>query len=248
MSGRRRSLYLCACAVLVLVIGVAAWNVAAILLEYRAGEQTYARISELSRLPAHSAPPEAQESAEALSARNFAALEEAIPDVVAWISIPGTNIDYPVVQGADNSYYLTHLATGEENSAGSIFLDYRAASDFSQPYSIIYGHNLRSGTMFTGLNQYKKQDFYEEHPLGVLETPGGDYEIAFFSGFVACKDHEVWDTDMATNDFSAWAERMVEQSWFRAARFPVETDRILTLSTCTYEFDNARFVLLGILR
>ena len=245
MSRQRQRIYFLICTVLLVVIGIAGWNVAKILLEYRAGEQTYAQIAEISRSGLGNDKPLPNDEA---GTRNFSALQEINPDVIAWISIPGTRIDYPVVQGTDNSYYLTHLVTGEWNSSGSIFLDFQAAPDFSNPYSIIYGHNMLNGSMFSDLMDYKRQDFYDAHTKGVLETPGGSWEIYFFSGFVADRDNDVWSTTLVENDFSSWVEQMTKQSCFQSNCIPLKVERILALSTCSYEYDNARFILLGVLQ
>lgn len=239
MSRKKHDIYLILCAVLLAVMVFSGWKVAAILVEYQKGKQTYQQIEELSSLP--------QNLEENRPARDFDALWTVNPDVVAWLSIPGTRINYPVVQGPDDQYYLRRMITGEWNIAGSIFLDAQCKADFSDPCSIIYGHNMRNGTMFSDLVQYKQQKFYEDHPTGLLETPDGVFEITFFSGFVADSDHSVWDLSRAKDDFSEWALEMARYSWFQSDLLPSEMDQILVLSTCSYEFDNARFVLVGIL-
>lgn len=93
---------------------------------------------------------------------DFDALKEINPDIVAWIRIPEV-LDYPVVQGEDNSYYLFHTFRGENNIAGSIFLDYRNSSDFTDGRSIIYGHNMKDGSMFHGLRKYQNVEFFQAH-------------------------------------------------------------------------------------
>ena len=116
---------------------------------------------------------------------DFAGLEEINEDCVAWIYIEDTAINYPVVQGSDNSYYLKHLIDGKWNSAGCIFLDSRVDSDISDRHSIIYGHHMKDGTMFSGLTKYKKQDYYEAHPAGLLITPEQTYRIEFFPAMLS---------------------------------------------------------------
>lgn len=245
MSRQRQRIYFLICAVLLAVIGVAGWNVASILLEYRAGEQTYAQIAKISRSEPEADTPIINDGA---AARDFSALQKINPNIVAWVSIPGTNIDYPVVQGADNSYYLTHLVTGEWNSSGSIFLDHAASPDFSDSYSIVYGHNMLNKTMFSSLMDYKTQDFYQAHPTGILETPQRNYEILFFAGFVADTDHPVWNTNLQTESVAEWGAEMYRHSYFQSNILPSADDCLIALATCSYEFDNARFILLGILR
>lgn len=237
---KRKKLYLILCAVLLGIICVAGWQIARILLEYRAGEQAYEQLTKLSR------PDE--DSDKTASTRDFAALQAVNPDVLAWITIPDTGIDYPVVQGDDNQYYLKRLVTGEWNKSGSIFLDCQASPDFSDPYSIIYGHNMLNGTMFSDLMKFKEQAFYDAHPSGTLETPDATYTILFFAGIVADVKSPVWNTAQTKAELPEWAAGMKELSCFDSQVTPTENDRIVALATCTYEFSNARFVLLGILR
>lgn len=240
---RKKKLYFLLCLVLLGCITVAGWKVAALALEYRAGEKAYEDMKELSRpgTTAEGAPDE-----EPLT-RDFDALQAINPDIVAWITVPGTKIDYPVVQGKDNQAYLNRLITGEWNSSGSIFLDYRSEPDFSDPYSMIYGHNMINGTMFFGLMQYKDQSFFREHPSGVLETPDGTYTIRFFAGFAAHAEDDVWDMELAAEEMEDWGAQMQKRSYFSSDILPAANERVVALATCSYEFNNARFLLLGIL-
>lgn len=180
---------------------------------------------------------------------DFDALLSINSDCVGWIHIPDTGISYPVVQGSDNSHYLKHLFNGEWNSSGSIFLDCRVDASLSDRHSIIYGHHMKNGTMFSGLTKYKEQQYYEEHPTGLFITPECTYKIEFFAGYVAGVDEDAWKVGFqADEDFEAWIEETKRKSWIESPLSPAVTDRVLTLSTCSYEFDNARFVLLGILK
>ena len=93
---------------------------------------------------------------------DFAALQAINPDIVAWLRIPGV-LEYPVVRGEDNSYYLNHTVQKTYNIAGSIFLDYRNERDFSDRKNIIYGHNMKDGSMFHVLRNYQDIDFFQEN-------------------------------------------------------------------------------------
>ena len=180
---------------------------------------------------------------------DFAGLKEINDDCVAWIYIEDTVINYPVLQGSDNAYYLKHLIDGKWNSAGSIFMDSRVNADLSDRHSIIYGHHMKNGTMFSGLAQYKKQAYYDEHPTRLLITPEQTYQIEFFAGYVAKVNDPAWDTGFESDeDYEDWLQQAKDRSCFQSPLSPAVTDRVLTLSTCSYEFDNARFVLLGILK
>lgn len=179
---------------------------------------------------------------------DFAALKEINPEIVAWLTIPGTNIDYPIAQHSDNNYYLHHLFTGEWNSSGCLFMDCRNEFDFSDRHSIIYGHHMDNGTMLQNLMGYKTQEFYDEHPTGQLITPEGNYKVEFFAGYVASVEDDAWPTVFVSNEeFSQWFTAARNRSMFSSAVEPAVSDHIITLSTCSYEFYNARFVLLGTL-
>lgn len=180
---------------------------------------------------------------------DFARLKEINENCVAWIYIEDIVINYPVVQGPDNSYYLKHLIDGKWNSAGCIFLDCRVDSNISDRHSILYGHHMKDGTMFSGLTKYKEQEYYDAHPEGLLITPEQTYRIEFFAGYVASVEDSAWKVGFESDeDFEVWIKEAKKRSWFESALSPAVTDRVLTLSTCSYEFDNARFVLLGVIR
>lgn len=180
---------------------------------------------------------------------DFEGLQEINAQTVGWIYCEGTSISFPVVQGEDNDYYLKHMFNGKENPDGSIFLDCGNKSDFSDCHNIIYGHHMNSGAMFAPLLEYKKQEFYEEHPQMLLMTPKGDYVVEIFAGYVADVEADAWTLGFSSfEEYGEWIGRSVSKSWISTGIQPSYEDRILTLSTCSYEFDNARFVLLGVMR
>lgn len=115
------------------------------------------------------------------------------------------------MQGTDNSYYLKHLYTEEYNGAGSIFLDSRNSSDLSDRHTVIYGHHLKNGAMFSSLTGYKKQDYYEAHPTLYLMTPEKNYEIKVFAGYVASVKDDAWQLNFDCEEsFQAWIGRAIE--------------------------------------
>ena len=136
--------------------------------EYREGADSYSVLEayikepQTEPMPEESKPEqdEMSENAIAWPVVDFAALESINSDCVAWIRIDGTEIDYPVVQGHDNSFYLKHLFGGKWNGAGCIFLDSRVNPDLSDRHSVLYGHHMKNGTMFSDIAKYKDQTFY----------------------------------------------------------------------------------------
>lgn len=187
------------------------------------------------------------ETVPAVPSVDFDALMDINDDCVGWIYIEGTAINYPVVQGSDNSYYLKHLFDGKWNSSGCIFLDSRVNPDMTDRHSIIYGHHMKNGTMFSGLTQYKNQHFYEEHPDALFITPDETYRIEFFAGYVASVEDSAWTVFFESDEeFEVWLKDAKARSWFISPISPAVTEKIVTLSTCSYEFENARFILIGV--
>ncbi len=177
---------------------------------------------------------------------DFTSLERINPDVVGWLAAEGTEIDYPVVQGKDNDFYLRHLFTGERNKLGSIFMDFRNHSDFSGKNTIIYGHNLKDGSMFSSLKKYKDQRYYDSFPTMLLYTPTGNYTIELFAGIVVDGNYESVRFDFKDDhDFQSYVDSIKKKSTFESDTIVSGDDQIITLCTCSYEFDNARYALYG---
>lgn len=178
---------------------------------------------------------------------NFEQVWETCPDVIAWLYSPDTRINYPIVQGEDNSYYLSHLADQTENSSGSLMLDCRNADDFSDWNSIIHGHSMKNGSMFRSLLQYKKQQYYEEHPMMWLLTPDQSYQLVLIAGYVTSAEDTVYTMPEDT-EREAFLQRALQQSTFQTDIEVSEGEIFVTLSTCSYENDDARYILIGVLR
>ena len=156
-----------------------------------------------------------------------------------------TPINLPIVQAEDNDYYLRRLIDGTWNSSGTLFADYRNAADFSDSNTIIYGHNMKNKGMFGTLSNYKEQSYYDEHPIMWLLTPDGNYKVELIAGYVTSSTSEIYSIGNTEEEMFALAEQSIEKSTF-ASDFQVsQGDRFVTLSTCSYEYDNARYVLIG---
>ena len=183
---------------------------------------------------------------EVFANQNILALQEKYPDTAGWLTIPYTGIDYPVVQADDNGEYLRKDLDGNYSLAGSIFMDYRNEKDFSDLNTIIYGHHMKNGTMFGSLKEFNDQLFFNLHKNGTIFLADSTYDIDFFALLVVPVDDDIVfgipdDKDSALLYFD---HIMENASHYREVGLKPE-DRIVTLSTCTYEFDNARMVLLG---
>ncbi len=261
---KRKWILILAIVFFVAVFGFAGWKLMEQQLEYKSGEDTYTGLEEYVAIPNPTEPvieptttPDqtkdesdevVEEDTTIWPVVDFDALREVNSDIVAWIYLEDTNINYPVVQGDDNSYYLKHMFEGSWNSAGCIFLDSRNEGDFSDRHSIIYGHHMQNESMFSGLDFYKKQAFYDEHPVILLMTPEQNYKIEVFAGYVASVEDDAWELGFTAAGYDDWLTASKEKSCFKSSVTPTVDDSVVTLSTCSYEFNNARFVVVGILR
>ena len=180
---------------------------------------------------------------------DFAVLQAQNPDIVGWIYSEGTVINYPILQGEDNQQYLRRLYDGTKSTLGSIFLDFRNLSDFSDLNSLVYGHNIRSGQMFASLSDYRDQAYYEEHPVIWLLTPDKDYRIDLLAGLVVPSDSEVYEIYSYPEELLEGLEYVCSESTFDPGVVDLEAvERIVTLSTCSYDYNDARYVVIGSLK
>ena len=173
---------------------------------------------------------------------DFAAMREKYPDVVGWIYGANTGLDWPIVQTAEEGgeYYLYRDIDGKDNKNGTVFLDWRCASDFSTQNNMIYGHNMKTGLMFAPLIKYKSQAFFDAHPYLYLYTPSQTYKVHLFAGMETPHDSEVYSYNLS----SSYLQECINSSTFNSG-LGVPTGNILTMSTCDYDYANARYVLLG---
>ena len=219
-------------------------------------ENSYRELRAGTRAAAPAGSPEAEEAEPASSApaasgqivsMDFSSLREINPEIVCWIRSEGTNFDYPVLQTDDNSYYLTHLYNGEYNKNGSVFMDPRNNGDLSDKNTVLYGHHMSNDViMFGSLTRYKDQAFYAAHPVMTLFTPDGDYAVELISGTVEDGSVEFVRFDFTDDDdFLNYVEELRRRSAFTSDVEMRPEDRIISLCTCSYEWDNARFLLVG---
>jgi len=177
---------------------------------------------------------------------DFTGLQKENPEIVGWISIPRLGIDYPVVQGTDNSYYLTRTAQRKTSKLGALFLDFRANKDFSDFNSVIYGHNMQSGRMFGTLRQMREQAAFDRVKEGTLSTPGGTYRLEIFAVVAADSRSRFYDYIFASPDSkTAHLDMVRAQAIFYRGIGVTADDRILALSTCSYEYIDARTLVIA---
>lgn len=171
----------------------------------------------------------------------FKALLDVNPDVVGWLRIANTAIDYPVVQGKDNAYYLNRNYKGEESSAGSIFLDFRNDIGRAQPNTVIYGHRMKDGSMFGDLNKFQKEDFIGKNLTFQYDTLYHSYRAEIFSVYPATADLNYIQTGFENEqEYASFLQTLRERSLYKTDTVLGTEDRILTLSTCDYTLDPAK--------
>ena len=160
---------------------------------------------------------------------DHAALAQVNPDYIGWLTIPGTVIDYPVVQGNDNVHYLTTTFEQTANPSGAIFADHQCQGGLAAQLCLLHGHNMKDGSMFASLNQYLDPAFEAQHSLVHVDTPDqGEQEYTVF----AVKLTDVWDSVYVSLDQDQQASETI------LARYGAAPGgQVLALSTCTNSAD-----------
>ena len=171
--------------------------------------------------------------------------KEENSDVVAVIEIPGTPIKYPLLHADDNSFYLRKGLNKEYDLAGSIFMDTNNNTDLNDDNTVIYGHHLELETMFTPLDQYRKQDFAEKHTTMYITTEEGLREYEIFSAYGIPSDYDYRTLEfMYDADKIPYFEKLQNNSEVDlGSREFTEDDTIVTLSTCQYDYDDQRLAV-----
>lgn len=184
---------------------------------------------------------------------DFDALKEQNPDVYAWISIPGTNVDYPILQSPDDdTYYLTHTIDGETATAGSIYTESYNSKDFTDPNTVIYGHNMKNGSMFRTLHEYEDKSFFDENREVYIYLPDAILEYRIFAAYVYDNRHLLLNFDF--DDENVYQEYLDDIFAIRDMNSNIDTsmevgtdDRIITLSTCNAGISTQRYLVQAVL-
>lgn len=163
-------------------------------------------------------------------------------DSVAWLYIPDTNIDYPIMQSGDNDYYAHRATDGSYLYAGSLFMDYRCSSDFSDFNSVIYGHNMGNGTMFADIPNYENEEYFMEHSYGWLTT---DDNVRLIDFFAVARTVDTSGLYLADRTFEKWDSQLRNCASIYKEIEVTESDHLLMLSTCTGAEGSSRTILVG---
>lgn len=183
---------------------------------------------------------------------DFESLTAQYPDVYAWITIPGTKIDYPIVQHpSDNGYYLNHTVDGRKRVEGAIFTEDYNSKDFQDPNTVIYGHNMKNGSMFKGLHKYKDKQYLSEHDEIIIYQEGRILRYKIFAAYVYDSRHLMLSFDFEDkNIFEYYLNSVLTKKDMSSnidTTVDVTTeDRIITLSTCNNN-DAQRYLVQAVL-
>lgn len=237
MKEKPRKLFRILC--MTLLIGCAAYiafyfgNRAANRKAYDDVKKTAKKVKTVKQ-PENEEPKEPQEEIPI----DFASLQAQNPDVYAWIQIPDTNVDYPILQSAtDDSYYLDHTIDGVEGYPGSIYTESLNSKDFTDFNTVIYGHDMKDGSMFKHLHKYEDMSFLMEHQDVIIYTPEQKYVYRIFAAVEYDDRHVMYSYDFNTD---AGKQEFLDSiynvtSMTKNIRSDINVgieDRILTLATC----------------
>lgn len=184
---------------------------------------------------------------------DFDKLQERNPDVYAWITIPNTDIDYPILQsGTDNTYYLTHTIDRDESPEGSIFTENYNSKDFEDANTVIYGHNMKNGSMFEDLLNYRDRSFFDENREVLIYTPDAIRHYQIFASYLYDDRHLLQSFDYDNTFIYEQYLKMVLSIRDMNSCIDTETeigkdDKIITLSTCYGTQTHSRYLVQAVL-
>lgn len=235
------------------VFGYAAVNLFHIYTEYKKGSDEYNAIAEMAvtEKEADETSALAQNSAPSITAPmsiDFASLRAVNEDVIGWIYIEALDgVSYPIVRGIDNDYYLHLTYQRNYNFAGTIFVDCENSDDFNDCNTIVYGHNMKNGSMFGQLRKFStNEDAYKKSKYFWIFTPDFDYRYEIISAYVTAVNSETYTLFKGPgNEFLSYLNRIITFSEIQTTPGDLSVrDKIVTLSTCTGD-TSTRYVVQG---
>ncbi len=241
-----RILFLLANALFLTVLAVSVWKIGGYLLEgVKSSSFSQSLWEEAVIMEKTSGKAEADNALQIPAAIDFDRLHEISGDAVAWIYSPDTRLNYVIAQAEDNDHYLHRLLDGSAAKGGTLFADYRCRADFSDWNTVVYGHNMKNGTMFKTLLNYQAPEYYEAHPVMYLYTPGRRQKLELIAGYTTKEDDPIYSLPASLKDRDEILDRALKASTFISDVKPGAEDRLVTLSTCSYDYDEARYVVIG---
>lgn len=263
---KNRAIFLSVIILLLLVVSLSIFQIIRTSLDYKRADDIYEELQNkyVDTIPQQSEETEPEKVDQAVTAPStteispegslreptkisvdFETLLADNKEIVGWLYCPDTPINYPVVQAKDNNKYLRADLNGKYLVSGTLFVDYRNGVIGEDRNYVIYGHNMKNGTMFGSLLKYKDQGYYDSHSTMLYLTPEGEYTVELVAGFVVSSTDMIYQTNPDTEEYRDYLDTSMGKSTFRSNVTLSDEDRLVVLSTCSYEFDSARYVLIG---
>ncbi len=247
MKKKKKSIpFIVVLVVCIAVLVVSLWQLATIFIEYKKGTDEYDKLqSYVSTEPTEESDAtgedgesedETESDAETDQIQRVAVseLKAQNSDTVGWIQIPNTEISYPLMHTSDDSYYLNHTFSKKLNSAGSIFMETLNSADFSDLHTIIYGHNMKNGSMFAGLKNYSSASYLVAHPNVYIDLEDGTHAYQIFSVYEAEADSDSYTIGFAPDEvYEEYLKKIKDRSLYDTSVSVTKEDSVITLSTCT---------------
>ncbi len=223
--------------ILVIIFIVSGYFVVTEIYEYRKAQNEYGDIQDIMNLNG--------ELSKNLLKDNFNKLKGENEDYVGYIFIENTNISYPIMQSTNNAYYLDRTFEETYNASGSIFLDYQHDSNFNDTNTTLYGHNMKDGSMFHDIVDFRDKDFFEENRYIKIYLEEEIYTYEIFSVALYEATDSYYKGAYSDRELDSLLNLIENKSLHYKDLNLNEADKILTLSTCEYDFEDARLALHG---
>lgn len=184
---------------------------------------------------------------------DFAALQQQNPDVYAWIQVPGTEVDYPILQSSnDNTYYLNHTIDGEEKKEGAIFTENYNTKTFEDPNTVIYGHDMKNGSMFQSIHKYMDRSFFDNNRDIVIYMPDQILRYKIFAAYLTDNRHllmnyNFWSKDEYQQYLNSIFSMRDINAFIDTSTEVTTEDKIITLSTCYAGISTQRYLVQAVL-
>ena len=215
------------------IIAVSGWRVYTILHNYKISRDIYDKIADVAMPDGFTGDID------------FDALRKINPDIVGWIYYEGTNINYPIVQGSDNDYYLHITFEGSWAIGGTLFVDAITEAPFNQFNTIVYGHHMQDHTMFGDIQELKDTEYCKKHPQFELITPEGKYHLRICAFLNQPADSAIYTTNFKEDEGKQQYINLITglANYITSETMNVD-DRLVVLSTCAYEYQDARYMVI----
>lgn len=184
---------------------------------------------------------------------DFVALQQQNPDVYAWIQVPGTEVDYPILQSSnDNTYYLNHTIDGEEKKEGAIFTENYNTKTFEDPNTVIYGHDMKNGSMFQSIHKYMDRSFFDNNRDIVIYMPDQILRYKIFAAYLTDNRHllmnyNFWSKDEYQQYLNSIFSMRDINAFIDTSTEVTTEDKIITLSTCYAGISTQRYLVQAVL-